>query len=254
MWQTQLQQHDPLRLKLVTLNYSIAWDSIYPKEPEQMKKTLEQTKTCRYFTHGNPEIANHVIYALHGYGQLPEYFIRKFHALPEHFFIVCPEGMHRFYLNGTSGRVGASWMTKEARQDDIQDTMNWLKRVKEDVETNYYFTTKTLLGFSQGGATAARSFFEGGFDVDNLIIWASVFPPDLPLHAEMQRYQNSVNNTNKYFFIGDNDEYYTPEQQIEISQFYEQNNFKSTIYTGKHDLNSDILNNLLTPKTTDGLL
>jgi len=76
----------------------------------------------------------------------------------------------------------------------------------------------------------------------------------LPLHAEMQRYQNSVNNTNKYFFIGDNDEYYTPEQQIEISQFYEQNNFKSTIYTGKHDLNSDILNNLLTPKTTDGLL
>ena len=49
----------------------------------------------------------------HGYGQLAKFFIRKFKILQkESVYIVAPQGFHKFYLKGFSGRVGASWMTK----------------------------------------------------------------------------------------------------------------------------------------------
>src|SRR5690554_3872961 len=39
--------------------------------------------------------------------------------------------MHRFYRKGTQGRVGASWMTKEARLDDIEDNHKYLDKLAE---------------------------------------------------------------------------------------------------------------------------
>ena len=59
----------------------------------------------------------------HGYGQLASFFIRKFQDLDApNRFIIAPEGFNKFYLNGYSGRVGASWMTKENREDEIEET------------------------------------------------------------------------------------------------------------------------------------
>ncbi|MBM3915983.1 MAG: hypothetical protein FJ349_00025 [Sphingomonadales bacterium] len=55
-----------------------------------------------------------IIFALHGYGQLGQFFFRQFNILNDNWGIVVPEGPHRFYLEGSSGRVGASWMTKES--------------------------------------------------------------------------------------------------------------------------------------------
>ena len=40
--------------------------------------------------------------------------------------IIAPQGLHKFYLEGTSGRVGASWMTKENREDDIKNYLVYL--------------------------------------------------------------------------------------------------------------------------------
>ena len=57
------------------------------------------------------ENTKYLCIAFHGYGQLAKYFIRDFESLgPEHVAIV-PEGLHRFYREGMSGRVVASWMT-----------------------------------------------------------------------------------------------------------------------------------------------
>ena len=121
-----------------------------------MEHSFQHLKTFRYFTYGDPSKPKIALYVLHGYGQLAEYFMRKFHKLDESFFIIAPEGMHRFYVNGTSGRVGASWMTKEARAIDISDTIGWLDKLEEEVNSIHTFDKKIILGFSQGGATAAR--------------------------------------------------------------------------------------------------
>ncbi len=84
------------------------------------------SKKARYWTLGNPN-SEKIIYVLHGYGQLAEYFIKNFEPLVElGFYVVAPEGTQRFYLNGTSGRVGASWMTKELREIDIEENNNYL--------------------------------------------------------------------------------------------------------------------------------
>lgn len=206
-----------------------------------MKGTIESTKTYRYFTHGNPEIAEHLIYVLHGYGQLAEFFIRKFQHLSDKYFIVAPEGPHRFYLTGSSGRVGASWMTKEERETDISDNIHWLDQLDREISSKYSFKKKHLVGFSQGGATAVRWHYLGKFKADQLVIWASVFPPDLDLKEEIL----PTDSTKNYFVVGSEDEFYSKEKQQELLAFYKSKGFKTAFYDGKHDIEANTIKQII---------
>lgn len=206
-----------------------------------MKGIITSAKTFRYFTFGDPLKAKQIIYVLHGYGQLAEFFIRKFQHLSDDYFIVAPEGMHRFYLSGSSGRVGASWMTKEERETDIQDNLNWLNDLNTELCEKYTFERKQLVGFSQGGATAIRWQVQGNIHADQLIVWASVFPPDLTLEAEISISKTSTN----YFVIGEKDEFYSLEQQREVRETYELNGFISVSYDGKHDIEPTLIQKLV---------
>jgi len=204
-----------------------------------MEKTLTSSKTFRYFTHGNPEKAKYALYVLHGYGQLASFFIRKFQDLGEEYYIIAPEGMHRFYLNGSSGRVGASWMTKEAREEDITDTQNWLSTLQKEVNSNSSFEKEVVLGFSQGGATAAR--WNTINSIPNQIYWASIFPPDVAIHNLI----TNASDSKKYFVLGSNDEYFDETQQKEIFSFYKKNGFKTIEFTGNHVIENKILKKVL---------
>lgn len=206
-----------------------------------MKGTLVSKKTYRYFTHGDLENATKLIYVLHGYGQLAEYFIRKFQSLPDEYYIVAPEGMHRYYLNGNSGRVGASWMTKEERESDIHDNLYWLTELDVEICKLHSFDKKIILGFSQGSATAARWFYHGKIKADNLIIWASVFPPDLHIEKEIDQSFNGKN----YFIIGDNDEYFTTIQVESLDVFYKSKGFNTIIYNGQHEIDVPTLKSVI---------
>lgn len=206
-----------------------------------MKGTISSSKTYRYFTHGSPEKAEHLVYVLHGYGQLAEFFIRKFHHLSDKYFIIAPEGPHRFYLSGSSGRVGASWMTKEERETDIQDNIHWLDQLDQEINSNYSFKRKHLVGFSQGGATAVRWQYLGKFKADQLVIWASVFPPDLDLKEEIM----TTDSTQNYFVVGSEDEFYSKEKQEELVTFYKSKGFTTAIYEGKHDIEPKTLKQII---------
>ena len=208
-----------------------------------MEQTIKLPKTYRYFTYGDLEKAETIWFVLHGYGQLPAYFIRKFHSLdPEKHFIVAPEGMHRFYLKGTSGRVGASWMTKEARLDDIEDNIAFLNALANQFTQRKDFKKRVLLGFSQGGATAARWHELGNWKADNFILWASVFPPDLTLPESKGQFVQSSN----HFVVGDEDEYYKEEDILQMQHYlYDQGlHFTTTIYNGNHSIDIDCLKQL----------
>src|SRR5687767_2104602 len=60
--------------------------------------------------------------ACHGYGQLAGRFLAGLDAVraPGR-LLVAPEGLSRFYVDDRHERVGASWMTREAREDEIDD-------------------------------------------------------------------------------------------------------------------------------------
>ncbi|MEN9997068.1 MAG: hypothetical protein RI922_58 [Bacteroidota bacterium] len=206
-----------------------------------MKNYIKSSKTYRYFTLGKIETAKKLLFVLHGYGQLPEYFIQKFKSLEHDYFIVAPEGMHRFYVKGNSGRVGASWMTKEERLIDIEDNLLFLTQLHALFSHQFNKEQISLLGFSQGAATAARWFYSNNGLAHQLIIWASVFPPDL-LISEVIKPTLSIQNK---FIIGSNDEYFDQIQQREICDFYKNYGFEIIQYDGNHDIDESTLTRIL---------
>lgn len=207
-----------------------------------MEHKLKVNKTLRYFTHGDPHKADHIWIVLHGYGQLAYYFLRKFNVLdPDKHFVVAPEGLHRFYLSGTSGRVGASWMTKEARLDDIHDNHVFLDQLSNQLLSTYHFSKRTLLGFSQGGATASRWHQRKTFNAHHFVLWACVFPPDLEQAYEDSAFQNSSN----HFVIGNQDEYFQ-HQLKEVINDYQQSlpNLNVHKFEGSHTIDQRTLKKL----------
>lgn len=194
-----------------------------------MEKTIEFRKTYRYELINNCAEVDTFLYILHGYGQLAKYFAMKFSDLPKNIMIIAPEGMHRFYLRGSSGRVGASWMTKEGREMDIADNIRWLDALNDELETAFRPKKKILLGFSQGGSTAIRWERYGQSNFDQLIVWASDFPPE--------EKEEAVKTTQKrHFFIGTEDEYFDADKQLALSDQYKNHGFSIHVYPGKHDI------------------
>jgi predicted esterase len=181
-------------------------------------------------------------YVLHGYGQLARYFIRKFEsAAAANRLIVAPEGMHRFYVQGHSGRVGASWMTKEDRQNDIQDYVQYLDALHASLKSRLKSDGKVkVIGFSQGAATACRWAVLGNVSFDALALWAGVFPPDLPI-AQV------IPSMPLYFLVGNQDEFLN-EDEINI-HLQEMHNKQLAVrvlrFDGKHDIYPEPLQQLM---------
>jgi len=205
-----------------------------------MEYTFSFQKTFRYeLLNDNPNAAT-VLYVLHGYGQLAKYFIQKFKALDQDILIVSPEGMHRFYLKGNSGRVGASWMTKEAREVDISNNMAWLTALDEKISAKYPIKNKIVLGFSQGGSTAARWRLSNKVAFNSLVVWGSDFPPE-----EKNAKELLIGDANNHLVIGNNDEYFDEKQQNKLIDDYKLLGFKISTYIGHHDIDTQTLIDLI---------
>jgi predicted esterase len=205
------------------------------------KHYFTTSKTARYFTLGN-EHAETVWFVCHGYGQLAEYFIKNFEGLdPEKNFIIAPEALSRFYLEGFSGRVGAAWMTKEEREPEVIDYINYLNSLydlllkrRSDVKIN-------ILGFSQGVPAVCRWVADGKVKFDKLILWAGIFPPDLNSDFSFT-IENLLKDKLTYIVYGRQDQFLKEEHLVEIEKFkLIKPELKVLIYEGKHEINKEIL-------------
>lgn len=178
-----------------------------------------------------------LLISLHGYGQLSTYFSRKFKEINSNFDVLVPEGLNRFYLKASSGRVGSSWMTKEERESDISDNQDYLDQVISKYSKLY--DSIVLLGFSQGGATASRYCYQKTNSIKALILWGSVFPPDIT------REQKKQFEGDKYFVIGNQDEFFSPEIQKEVLDLQRELGYTTIQYEGIHDIDISVLNKIL---------
>ncbi|HEY2804962.1 MAG TPA: hypothetical protein VGI92_03800, partial [Gemmatimonadales bacterium] len=129
---------------------------------------------------------------LHGFGQLTAYFIRNFASLNDGSrLIVAPEALNRFYLDNTTyhgspqARVGATWMTREDRQAEIDDYVNYLDLLHHQIAAQLGGAKPrtVVLGFSQGVATACRWLARGTSRADTLVLWAGPMPIELDAAA-----------------------------------------------------------------------
>jgi predicted esterase len=159
-----------------------------------LERHLTVTRTARYQQLGEISATTRQLWLVaHGYGQLAEYFIRHFAHLhtadPTGTVIVAPEGLSRFYLTGTSGRVGASWMTRADRLTEIDDQNGYLSQLLAQLLTQCPTDVRvTILGFSQGTATVSRWLTRNAvtWRPHQLVLWAGDFPADIDDVAAQQ--------------------------------------------------------------------
>lgn len=210
-------------------------------------KNIKVTKTARYYSMGKPsEKINSVWIVLHGYGQLAEEFVKHFKTLNnESTLVVAPEALNRFYIKGFSGKIGAAWMTKEDRESEIIDYVNYLDSVYDEV-IKYGLLGKvkiTVLGFSQGTATACRWISKGSSRIDRLILWGGGIPQDVDLLSVKELF-NSIGLT---IVLGDKDEFISEEQLMkEIKRLNEiKLNHKIHRFNGKHEIKAGVLRQLI---------
>jgi predicted esterase len=204
-----------------------------------MQHKIKVTKTAIYHSKGNIKTAKTIWFVLHGYGMLAEYFIRKFEPiLNETNCIIAPEGLSKFYSKGFYGRVGATWMTKKDREDEIEDYTNYLNQIHEKIltENNSVHVKINVVGFSQGGATASRWIANGKVIPANFILWSSIFPEEM-------KFENFEKNMNTFLLYGNNDEFAIDQQIKDQEKLLEKSNlnFKLIEFEGGHDILKDTL-------------
>jgi predicted esterase len=146
---------------------------------------LVTTRRARYYTIGGGEQPlSEAWIVLHGLGQMASAFIKYFQSIASPGrLIVSPEALNHYYVTaGASGRtadakVGATWMTRMDRENEIADYVDFLDAVWRETATGA--ARVTVLGFSQGVATACRWVAMGTSRVDRLVAWAGQLPPDV---------------------------------------------------------------------------
>lgn len=180
-------------------------------------------------------------FVCHGHGQLAKYFIKKFDCINDgKTLIVAPEGLFRYYLQGFTGRVGATWMTKEDRLSDIDNYLVYLTAVIDEVKKTLPSKVKTtLFGFSQGAATISRFATQTDVDFMRLVLWAGIFPPDLPQLESTRR----LSDKETYLVFGTKDKFATPDRIAEQEKIAEQ--IKVTperiTFEGEHELYENVI-------------
>lgn len=200
---------------------------------------IEVRKTARVFTLGTLDDQTENIWlVLHGYGMLPEYFLKKFNDLDlQKNYIIAPEGLSRFYQNGLTGRIGASWMTSEDRENEIKDYVNYLESIYQSMIQVHLSNKKFIcFGFSQGVATLFRWANQFLPPIDQLIAWAGSIPKEVVEQYALQSIPLKI-------YYGNEDPLIPVEQvKILMNQFKQQNiPFQALEYKGGHAVDSQII-------------
>ena len=215
-------------------------------ETEALENTVNFSFKGRYQTLGDAMNARAVWFVLHGYGQLAEYFIKKFTTLIDlNVYVIAPEALSRFYLEDMdkrmrsgNNRVGATWMTRENRETDIENYLRFLNAVY-DTETIAPDRPVTVLGFSQGAATASRWVTASDRHFNRLILWSGIFPPDLHIPRSQEVFK-SVETISVY---GEKDPFLNDARFSEMNDISKRLGIevKSITFDGGHDIHADTL-------------
>lgn len=204
---------------------------------------------ARYYRSGViTDSTREVWFVLHGYGQLARFFIRKFATLNDrNICVIAPEGLSRFYLEQptprgrTDNRVGATWMTRENRETDILNYINYLDAVYA-AEVRDRPVSVTVLGFSQGAATASRWLANNAIRCQRLILWSGIFPSDMPLDTVAP----ALKETEVLFVYGTNDAYFSGSRLDEMKQLAKTYGvqYRTIQFEGVHDIDESTLKSL----------
>ena len=181
-------------------------------------------------------------FVCHGYGQLAHRFLRRFEpASRPGRLIVAPEGLSRFYVDGTNGTVGASWMTREGRDAEIEDHLRYLDALTGLLLPDSDGEQPNLvLGFSQGCATASRWAARGLARPATLVLWGELPAYDL---TDADYHKLGSQGTRVRLVVGRQDPYLSLPAVERAAQSIEQHGLAVDIvaYDGGHEIDGSTL-------------
>ncbi len=220
----------------------------------------QTTRTARFAVIGAEQAsATRIWFALHGYGQLAERFLRPFEGIvPDDTCIVAPEGLSRFYLEspradgGHMQRVGATWLTREGRDGEIADALRWLDQLHDEVVGAATRSTGAapwvgVLGFSQGVATAARWIAHGHVAPAHFVAWAGGLAHDVDALVLRQKLSASLFT----LVAGTRDQFATAEAREKVAASARELHQapREIVFDGAHHLDGTVLQALLTEQS-----
>lgn len=168
---------------------------------------LTVQRTARYLTLGEIEGAEEIWFVLHGYSMLASGILTWFApARRPGRLLVAPEGLSRAYFEDRGGRrVGASWMTREDREVEIDDYLRYLDLLADRLLAGVSERPRIEVhGFSQGAATACRWITYGRHRVDRVALWGGSVPPDL----DLPRFRSALGTAPMLLLVGSRDRYF----------------------------------------------
>jgi len=194
---------------------------LIPGMPEPTPSRLEtfvtrRTARCAVRGPADPAAAREFWLVFHGYGQLAAEFLEGFAALDDGSrLIVAPEALSRFYdarsalERHADATVGASWMTREDRLGEIEDQRHWIDLAYAHYRGAVGATVPlTVVGFSQGVATASRWLAAGTAQAAHFVCWGGAIAPELPLNAG-----SPLGRTRTTLVVGDRDRF-VPDEHL----------------------------------------
>jgi predicted esterase len=208
---------------------------------------LPVQRTARFYSLGPWQSVSQLWIVLHGHSQLARALLHDVSPLDNgRRLIVAPEALSRFYLETSnqgrhSHKVGATWMTREDREAEIADYVAYLDRLIGHVEDRLggLPTDARVLGFSQGGATAARWEARGSRAVPGLVLWGSLCPGDVLPSLGDPRWQSRTVT----LVLGKDDSLVSPD--LQAAQLAELQRFgirsREHSFAGGHRLDGELL-------------
>ncbi|HMQ08120.1 MAG TPA: hypothetical protein PKC30_12530 [Saprospiraceae bacterium] len=206
-------------------------------------QTIQTSRRAHVFSLGhNISDSNAIWIAAHGYGQLADRFIKKFDRINlQRHFVIAPEGLSRYYLEGKERIPVPSWMTSRFRLDEIEDFCDYL----DSVYATFIKTSNAkiiLFGFSQGATTLYRWIQARKPHFDYFINYAGGFPEDIQMNQVSDMLKNK-----HFLIIGQDDPFLTVgRKEIMCTIMQREGCTPVTIeYPGNHSIDRNILDQLV---------
>jgi len=217
------------------------------------QRHLKVPRSARYAILGSPAAAlSEVWFVCHGHGQLAARFLSRFLPLErEDRLFIAPEALSRYYLSPPNAGphppgtpVGASWMTAEDRESEINDYVEYLDLLHDEI---FRIVARTkvrvwALGFSQGAATVARWVMRGRAEPDRVVLCSGMLPAEL----DGESAQRLVLRAPLTLTFGDADEFASPDrvksEQAKLTQLGIP--YEIIRFTGGHTITPGLLNQL----------
>ncbi len=195
--------------------------------------------------------ARELWYVLHGQAMRATQILEMASVLDDGArLLVAPEALNRHYIGPAVSRdapVGATWMTRAERDADMRDYVTYLDAVHARMRDRFRGATApvTVLGFSQGGATAVRWVATGAVRPEHLVVWASSLPPEVDYRALVARHPG----LRVTYVCGTRDRFITPK--VRDAQHAMLRNagvpFDAVSFAGGHRLDDNTLKAVASP-------